>query len=125
MMSYEKVDAWKGCHELLMAVLDTAKGYQGREKKVVGRLVYTAMRAAGRIAFGKGTGNRQMFLRATARAGGFLSEFQYYLSLVRVMAILPEPVCGSFDALRGRASFYVHQLMESLLAPRRRGGTGD
>ena len=125
MMSYEKLDAWKSGHALVMAVLDARQSYQGRDKRLVGRLAYTAIRAVGKLAFGKGTGNRKMFLMATARAGGFLSEFQYHLSLVRVMGVLPEALCGQLDALRGRASFYVGQLMESLLVPRKRDRPSD
>ena len=111
-------DSWKSCHALVIAVFEGTRDYKGAEKRLIGRLGYSAMRAAGRLAFGKGTRNRKMFVHATAQASGFLSQFQYYLSLVRVIEALPDELCSQLDALRGRASFYVGQLFESLLSGR-------
>lgn len=127
MMSYQKLDAWKSCNALLMAIADALGHYRGPEKKLIGRLFYTALRATGRIAFGNATGNRKMFLYAVSQAAGFVSECQSHLSLARVMGVLPLPACDQCDALRGRASFYLGQLFESLLAPppgRERGKGG-
>ncbi len=121
MMRYQKLDAWKSGHDLVIAVLEGTEDYKGPEKRMVRRLGYLAIRAVGRVAFGKGTGNRKMFLQALMRAQGYLSEFQYQLSLARAMDVLPEALCTKCDALRGRATFYAQQLFEKVLSGPGRG----
>jgi hypothetical protein len=117
MMSYQKLDAWKSCHALTLAVYQATREFRARDPRLVRRLCYTATRAGGRVAFGSGTRNRRMFRTAAARASGYLTEFAYDLSLARVMEVLPEKLCTQLDALRGRAAFYTSQLLNSLLMP--------
>lgn len=123
-MTYENLDAWKGCHALALAMLTTAKHTVNREPWLIRRLCDHAVASAGKLAFGSGTRNRRMFRQAVARSAGHLSAFGYHLGLARVMGILPEKECTQLDALRGRAAFYTWQLLESLLAPRNRGDPG-
>jgi hypothetical protein len=117
MMAYEKLDAWKSCHALVLAVFEATRNYKGAERQLIGRLTWLAFRAPAKLAFGKGSGNRRMFLHATARVSGYLSEFSYVLSLVRVMSLLSVAMCDRIDALRGRAAFYVRQLLDKLMTP--------
>jgi hypothetical protein len=113
MRTYEKLDAWKSSHALVLAVHEATEKLK-RDDELVYRLNYTSLRAAGKIAFGAGCGNRRMFLYAVQRSAGFLAEFGYYLSLARVMGVLTDQVWKRLDALRGRAAFYTWQLLESL-----------
>ena len=118
MLPYRKLDAWKSSNALTLAIYQLTKDEGGRDPQLVRRLRHLALRTTGKIAFGSGTHNYKMFRAAVARSSGYLAEFGYYLSLARVMAVLPEKVCDQVDALRGRAAFYTFQLLNSLLAPR-------
>lgn len=122
MMTYEKLDAWKGCHALVLAVIPAIRSHGKAEPQLSSLLAYTSGRAAAKLAFGSGTRNRKLFRMAVARSAGFLGEFGYWLSVTRVMGVLPENVFKELDALRGRASFYTWQLLESLIGPPPRKG---
>jgi 23S rRNA-intervening sequence protein len=115
MMDYEKLDAWKACHALALAVYEATHGKSKRDPQLIGAMRRNSLLAASKLAFGCGTRHRKLFLLATHRATGYLSTFAYDLSLCRVMTVLPHDVCTRLDALRGRASFYAGQLLESLL----------
>ncbi len=117
MMGYEKLDAWKGCHALVLTTLKTIDGLERRDSDLLDRLSRTALTAAGKIAFGSGSRNRKMLLWGVQRAAGALSEFAYHLSIANVMGVLPEATCKRLGALRGRAAFYTWQLLRTLIAP--------
>ncbi len=115
-MPYEKLDAWKACHALVLATMRAVKGRE-LEQDLLDQLCYTSIRSASKLAFGAGTQSRKMFLHSAERSAGYLSEFAYILNLARVMGALPDKVCTELDALRGRASFYTVRLLTSLIAP--------
>lgn len=121
MMAYEKLDAWKSCHALVLAVLEVTGDRAEQDPDLVAQLRWTAMRAAAKLAFGTGTRDRKMFRHAAGWSAGYLAEFAYHLSLARAMGVLAEAAAQRVDALRGRATFYTWQLLESLMAP---GGGG-
>lgn len=125
MMAYEKLDAWKSAQALVLAVYDALPPKVVRHSPQwthAARLHRSALRAVGRIAFGSGTRNRKMFRRAVERAAGHLSEFAYQLAIARTHGMLQPDVADRLGALRGRASFYTWQLLETLLST---GGTKD
>jgi hypothetical protein len=117
MLSYQKLDAWKACHALFLAVHEATDAKAEQEPEMVMLLQWSALRSAGKLAFGSGTRNRRMFLHATERACGWLSEVAYQLAVLRVMGLLTEEAHKRLDALRGRAAFYTWQLLEQLLRP--------
>jgi four helix bundle protein len=119
MMSYQKLEAWKTCHALVLAVYQATEGKHKQDPDLIERLRYTAMRAASKIAFGSGTGHRKMFMRAVMYSAGYLAEFTYHLTMARVMGILPERACSQLDGLRGRATFYTRRLLDSFILPSR------
>jgi hypothetical protein len=125
MMAFEKLDAWKSTQALVLALYDVLPPKAWRNSPHAAhaaRLHRSALRAVGRIAFGAGTRNRKMFRRAVERAVGHLSEFAYQLALARSHGVLQPAIADRLSALRGRASFYTWQLLESLLSM---GGTKD
>lgn len=65
MMTYEKLDAWKACHALALAVLSATKQHKS-EPELIRRLCLNAVAASGKLAFGSGTRNRRMFRTALA-----------------------------------------------------------
>ncbi len=115
MLSYEKLDAWKGCHSLMLTVYETTKDRIDQDPDLIGGLRWTALRATAKLAFGCGSHNRKLFLLSVERASGSLSEFGYHLALTRAIGLLPSDQCTRLDALRGRASFYTWQLRRSLI----------
>ena len=117
MMTFEKLDAWKSCNELVLTAFKEIAASSGGDKDVRQRLRATCLRAAAKVAFGAGTGSNKMFMQAVMRSAGYLSEFAYHLSIARVIGDLPEGLCAQLDALRGRASFYTWQLLNSLMIP--------
>jgi four helix bundle protein len=119
MLAYEKLDAWKSAQALVLALYEALPPAAARSSPDPGsvvRLHRTALRAVGRIAFGSGTRSRKMFRRALERAAGHLSEFAYQLAVAQARGVLTQPVADRLGALRGRASFYTWQLLETLIA---------
>ncbi len=117
MKVFEQHDAWKSCHELVLTTFKEIDGLAGGDKDIRNRLRATCLRAAAKVAFGAGSGNTKMFAHALMRSSGYLSEFAYHLSIARVIGDIPEALCATLDALRGRANFYTRQLLRSLLVP--------
>ena len=111
MLAYEELDAWKRCHVLALAVYQATSGRLDKEPDLLGRMRVTAVRAAARIAFGSGSGRTRTLCVAAGQAAGYLSEFGYHLSLVRVMGVLADGVCARLEHLRARAAEHTEQLM--------------
>lgn len=115
MMAYEKLEAWKACYALLLAVDEATRGMTERDPQLIHDLVHSALRAGGKLAFGAGTRDKRMFLTSIHQTAGYLSALAYSLSLARVMSLLHEETCARLDALRGRASFYTWQLLDTVI----------
>ena len=109
MMPYEKLDAWKRCHVLALATHQATDQRMDRDPELLGRLQFTSVRAAARIAFSSAMRGKTRRL-AAAQAGGYLAEYEYHLSLVRVMGVLADDVCGRLHYLRERAAEHTEQL---------------
>ena len=108
-MPYEKLDAWKRCHMLALATHQATDKKMETEPELLGRLQFTSVRAAARIAFSSAMRGKTRRI-AAAQAGGYLAEYEYHLSLVRVMGVLADDVCGRLHYLRERAAEYTEQL---------------
>jgi four helix bundle protein len=107
MMGYEKLDAWKVCHELTLGVYEATKPLVESEPGIAHQLRLAALLAAAKLARGAGTGSKIMFRQCAEMAAGHLSEVRYYLNIAHVMGLVSECVRGKLDALRGRANFYI------------------
>jgi four helix bundle protein len=117
MMAYEKLDAWKSAHALVLALYEALPPSAVQllpGAAYAARLHRSALRAVGRIAFGSGTRSRRMFRRAAEQAAGHLSEFAYQLAIAQARGVLPAEVADRLAALRGRASCYTWQLLDTL-----------
>jgi hypothetical protein len=125
MMTFEKLDAWKSCHELVLTTFKEIDSLPKGDTDIRQRLRATCLRAAAKVAFGAGSGNTKMFATSLMRSAGYLSEFAYHLSIARVIGDLPDGVCTKLAALRGRAAFYTWQLLKSLIAPPAPEGGGE
>ncbi len=115
MVAYERLDAWKVCHDLVLAVHRVAESLpESRDGGVIEDLMRAAILAAAKIARGAGTHHRQLFRRCVDLAAGHLGELSYHLRLARDQGILSHAKWQELDALRGRAAFYARKLYLSL-----------
>ena len=112
MLAYETQDGWKVCHELVVATYRaTDEAILGDDDLILEGLRSCALRSAGRLAFGVGSGDTRMMRAAALETLGWLSEFAYHLKLAGLMALLKPSTCASLDALRGRGAFYTARLL--------------
>lgn len=118
MRTFEKLDAWKACHELVLAVYRATDELPERERLLRDRMRAAALVAPAKLANGSARQDRQAFLRHVALAGGFLAEFGYVLQLAKERELIRPRTVRELDALRGRATFYAWKLYDSLTAPR-------
>lgn len=107
MQAYEKLDAWKVCHELTLGVYEATKAMLDTEPEIAHQLRLAALLAPAKLARGTGTGNRLMFRECAGMSAGHLSEVSYYLNIAHVMGSLSDGTHQRLDALRGRALFYL------------------
>jgi four helix bundle protein len=115
-MPYRKLDAWKVCHDLCLAVYRaTDKLEDGRDGGLVGDLRLAALLAPAKLAHGSARGSTKAFQRFVDLTLGYLSEISYNLELARAIGTIPEDTVKELDALRGRAAFYTWKLYLSLL----------
>lgn len=121
MISYERLDAWKVCHELTLGVYEATKPLLDPEPDIAHQLRLAALLSAAKLARGAGTGSRIMFRQCAEMSVGHLSEVRYYLSVAHVMGLISETTRRKLDALRGRASFYI---WKHLCAPHSTPGNG-
>lgn len=115
MKTYERLDSWKACHALTLAVFQATKSLLEQDPGAADRLRLAALLSASKLARGAGTGNWHLLRECAGLAAGYLSEFGYHLELSRVMGLLPDEVCAMLDALRGRAAFYTWKHLTSRL----------
>jgi four helix bundle protein len=107
MIAYEKLDAWKVCHQLTLGVYEATKPMLEPEPDLAHQLRLAALLAAAKLARGAGTGSRVMFRQCAEMSVGHLSEVRYYLNFAHVMGFVSDQTRQKLDALRGRASFYI------------------
>jgi hypothetical protein len=103
----EKLDSWKTCHALVLAVYKDTEEAVEREPMTANRLRYLALRAAGKLAFGSGTGSRTMLRHAAEYSAGHLTELGHDLVMTEATGLLSKDRCERLQALCGRAHFYV------------------
>jgi hypothetical protein len=114
----QELDAWKGCHELVLATWRATEAAMSVDREIPMRLRNSALLALGKVAFGAGSGDRRLFRRSLYRVQGWLWVFGSHLELARVMGVLPAETCLNLDALRGRAAFYVMRQIQRVLRRR-------
>ena len=104
MMPYERLDAWKLCHELALTIYETTKNWPREE---VYGLVTQARRAsfscAVNIAEGAAKRGKREFRRFLDISLGSLSELSYILLLARDLGYLTRDRWTDLDRLRGHA----------------------
>ena len=107
MQAYEKLDAWKVCHQLALGVYEATEPMLDTEPDIAHQLRLAALLAASKLARGAGTGNKTMFRECAGMSAGHLSEVSYHLNIAHAMGFLSDETQQKLDALRGRALFYL------------------
>lgn len=114
-MAYEKLDAWKVSHELVLAVWRTTEPWTGPEgERLRDELRSVALLAPAKLANGSGRRLRKPFLRCVDVALGYLVELGYLLQRAHDAGLLTTARARALDGLRGRAVFYTTKLFVSL-----------
>jgi len=116
MSAFERLDAWKVRHELVLALHRFIKSLPDSQQDdaLICDVMRTAILATAKIARGSGAHHRRMFQRCVDLAAGHLGELGYHLMMAREFGVLPPEKWKEFDALRGRAVFYTFKLYISL-----------
>ncbi len=117
MPHFEQVDAFKVCHELTLALHQTAERLDARDPELAAQLWCAALFASGRIARGVGMGNRRMFAMCLERSLGALSEIDSLPRTARRLDVITADLHDDLESRRGRASCYVTKLLSSLREP--------
>ncbi len=112
-MPYERFDAWKVCHELVLAVYKTTESWPDGDG-VKSHICRSAIRAPAKIANGSARRNRTAFRRFVLISLGHLSELAYLFHLALDLELLTKENWQKLDHIRGRASFYTWKLFLSL-----------
>lgn len=119
MPPHEKLDAFKTCRELTIAIYPTIEAMRGRDPEMAAQLWQAALTTGSRIARGAAFPNRRVFVFCLNRSLSALHELGYHLSLADGLGLLDQETCRRLEELRGRANFYVTKLLASLLEPPR------
>ncbi len=115
MMPYEKLQAWRVCHELALAVYQTTKAWPRSE---LHGLIAQARRAAFsppvNMAEGAAKQGPLEFGRYLDIALGSLSDLSHTLRLARDLGYLSEPEWERMNLLRSRAGQLTWRLRRSV-----------
>lgn len=111
MMTFEKLDAWRVCTDLYIAMRKATEPLLETEPDLALRLRFVTLRAPCRIARGTGSGRAAALVAGAGAALNYLSECGFLLGIARVVEAMPEETWCGLDALRGRAAFYTGKIV--------------
>lgn len=115
MMPYERFDAWKACHALVLAVYRATGTFPKNELYgLTSQARRAAFSAAANIAEGSARRGRREFRRYLDFSFSSLSELAYTLRLARDLGILPASEWEGIEELRARASRLTWGLYKSM-----------
>jgi four helix bundle protein len=116
MAIYERIKAWKRCHELCVAVYSVTNSWPPAERYgLTVQARRAAHSAAANIAEGCAKRGAREFRRYLGINLGSLSELSYTLLLARDLQILPQTDWEKLEELHRRAGGMTWLLYKSLL----------
>lgn len=119
MLPYERLDAWKVCHQLALGVYRATAAYPADERYgLTSQSRRAAASAAANLAEGSAKRGAREFRRYVDISLGSLAELAYLLLLARDLQLLADPVWQELHTLRERAGLLVWRLYQSLGRPR-------
>ncbi len=120
MTPYERLEAWKVCHELVLAVYRATESFPKHELYgLTSQTRRAAVSAPANIAEGSAKRGPKEFRRHIDIARGSLSELEYLLWLARDLALLPQQAYEKLRELCNRAGFLTWRLYQSIAAAAR------
>src|SRR5947209_16505817 len=115
MAPYEKLHAWRECHELALAVYRAAKRFPTEEQYgLTSQTRRAAFSAAVNIVEGSSRRSRKEFRRFLDISLSSLTEVGYALRFAREAGILNEEDWPGLSDLQSRARFLTWQLYQAL-----------
>lgn len=115
MLAYERIEAWKLCHELVLAVYEATNSFPKHELYgLTSQARRAAFSAAVNIAEGSAKRGSAEFRRFIDISIGSLAELAYILRLVRDLSLLSVDDWTRLEALRGRAGFMTWRLYRAV-----------
>ena len=117
MLAYERLHAWKLCHELVLAVYSATGSFPKHELYgLTSQARRAAFSAAVNIAEGAAKRGSAEFRRFIDISIGSLAELAYTLRLARDLALLSPDDWNRVDSLRRRAGFTTWRLYRAVAA---------
>ena len=115
MMPYEKREAWRRCHELVLAVYPATNSWPRPELYgLTSQIRRAAVSAAANIAEGAAKRGPREFRRYLDISFGSLSEVSYLLRVARDLHYLTEQAYEALEIVRTRASQVTWKLYSSM-----------
>ena len=115
MFPYKRLEAWKVCHELTLAVYGATREFPPEELYgLTSQARRAAVSAAANIAEGSAKRGPREFRRFLDISLGSLAELSYILQLARELSMLPQNEWSDLERIRGRAGYLTWQLYKSI-----------
>ena len=115
MFAFERLDAWRACHQLALSVYAATQDWPRNEQYgLTSQVRRAAVSAATNIAEGAAKRGRAEFRRFLDIANGSLSEVAYLLMLARDLGILSQQEWEKIDSVRTPASKLTWRLYRSM-----------
>jgi four helix bundle protein len=115
MMPYEKREAWKRCHELVLAVYAATQAWPRSELYgLTSQVRRASVSAATNIAEGAAKRGAREFRRYLDISLGSLSEVSYLLRLARELGYSSDETAAKLEITRTKASRVTWKLYSSM-----------
>jgi four helix bundle protein len=112
---YERLHAWRECHELALAVYQATKSFPDQERYgLTSQVRRAAFSAAVNIVEGSARRSRREFRRFLDIALSSLTEVGYAIRFSKETGVLPEEEWANLSDRQNRARFLTWRLYRSL-----------
>jgi four helix bundle protein len=115
MLPHERFQAWKLCHQLVLAVYGSSNNWPVHERYgLTAQIRRAAVSAAANFAEGAAKHGSKEFRRYLDIVLGSLAETSYLLMLARDLGLIPTSEWESLEELRKRAGGLTWRLSRTL-----------
>ena len=112
---YEKLHAWRECHQMALAVYRATKSFPSDERYgLTSQLRRAAFSAAANIVEGSSRKSGKEFRRFLDISLASLSEVGYALRFAHEAGLLDDPTWRALDSCQSRARFLTWRLYRAL-----------
>jgi len=115
MAQFERLEAWKACHRLTIAIFETVKLMPEFERYGLSQQIRrAAVSVCANIAEGSGKRGRAEYRRFLDIANGSMTELRCLLLLARDLKMLPEGEWNAVEEIRRPAGYLLWRLYRSM-----------